>query len=217
MVDLLAPRAEDIDFGEICATLASIHRFDGAADPAVSVALHTLICLSHSGAAVAPYMLAHDMHEAFTGDISTPVGNALAALVTQAARLTVGVPAASLFWVALDTAKDRFDRAIWAAAGLAPPDSATRTEIARIDALALALERRDCMAAPDIPWDRPVAPPDTDDWAKFARAYRPRDIARRLRGHCQFLFPALRPKGPAKEAVAGTPDIPTIVLHGEAP
>ena len=83
------------------------------------------------------YGLLHDAHEAFIGDVSTPLKNAL--------KLVYGVNLWSLV--------DAIDRAIHLAADLAHPVPQTIAEAIKIaDLRALMTERRDLMKKPPQSW-----------------------------------------------------------------
>lgn len=78
IVDLLNPRPEDIDLGDICYALSGIYRFTGHSR--VSVAQHSVLVAGESrleDPRARLYALLHDAHEAYMGDIATPVTNAL--------------------------------------------------------------------------------------------------------------------------------------------
>lgn len=109
--DLLDPRPEMVDFTvDIPESLARIARFNGhVRSGPYSVAQHCVIgaraLFSKTGSrALAACFLLHDAHEAYIGDLATPVSFALA-------RLSGGEARAS--WMEL---RARIDRAIAAAA-----------------------------------------------------------------------------------------------------
>lgn len=75
-VDLLDPDPRSITIQDIAHHLARINRFSGGAD--WPVAAHGLLCLRLTeGFVMSPYhrlwVMLHDAHEAFTGDISRPM------------------------------------------------------------------------------------------------------------------------------------------------
>lgn len=102
-IDLLEPTPEMIDFADIASALARLCRFNGHIPKFYSVLQHSLEVAS----VFSPddpeykYALLHDAHEAFTGDIVTPV------------KVILGQP--------LQELQDRLDRAIFEAAGLVYP------------------------------------------------------------------------------------------------
>lgn len=134
---LLAPTGAHVHWPDIAEALASMPRFNGhtaANMPRWSVAEHCLLVADFMPAGLRGYGLLHDAHEAFTGDIISPVKAALR-------RLGGGD--------AIDSLEQRTDMAIYEAAGLAyplPPEAAQA--LAYADAKALATERRDLLAEP---------------------------------------------------------------------
>lgn len=77
MVDLLNVRSEDIDLDDIAHALAHINRFTGHAKRAYSVAEHSLNVARLLPEPIKIYGLLHDCHEAYIGDISTPLKKSL--------------------------------------------------------------------------------------------------------------------------------------------
>lgn len=77
--NLIDPTAEMVNLDDIAVSLSNIKRFNGHTNVNCSVALHSVI-LSH---AVPKYLaktaLLHDAHEAYIGDITTPVKTILKA------------------------------------------------------------------------------------------------------------------------------------------
>jgi uncharacterized protein len=72
-VNLLAPRAEDIDFEVIADRLSKIYRFLGGTIAPYSVAQHSVWVMDRVRREAQPYALLHDAHEAFIGDPSRPL------------------------------------------------------------------------------------------------------------------------------------------------
>lgn len=74
----------DIDFPAIAAALARQNRYAGNTSVPINVAQHTMIaaeCAALRGNhAAVPYVLLHDAHEAFIGDITTPAQGFLIAV-----------------------------------------------------------------------------------------------------------------------------------------
>ena len=149
--ELLAPRAEDVSLSDIARALARISRFLGHTEGArpYSVAEHSI----YVAAAVADGMrgegrdpeeeprvvlaaLLHDAHEAYIGDITSPVKLALAELGAKGALVEL---------------QRRVDAAIAERFGLSP-ESFSDPRIKAADRLLLAAEKRDLMAH------------DRDDW-----------------------------------------------------
>ncbi|TCP06590.1 hypothetical protein ONS87_06965 [Caldimonas thermodepolymerans] len=88
VLDLLQPSAQQIDIRDIAWHLAHICRFNGAASRHYSVAEHSLHVSLHvelQGLPPAAQLAAllHDAHEAYCGDVTTPVKEALGAAWSQ--------------------------------------------------------------------------------------------------------------------------------------
>ncbi|SDQ99315.1 hypothetical protein [Pseudovibrio sp. Tun.PSC04-5.I4] len=109
--DLLDPQANLVSFWEIAEVLAHIPRFNGHTKMRYSVAQHCCMAHDHVCEENDPQLrllaLLHDAHEAYIGDIITPVKEALCAL-----------PGGGQVDVALEHLKVRHDMAIHDAAGL---------------------------------------------------------------------------------------------------
>ena len=154
--DPVHPRAEDVDFAEMCRTLADINRYSGAASPAISVAYHTLMVAELIEPELKAYALVHDGHEYIIGDITRPTQLALARVCGE---LFEGVTAPyhqghNAVVYAFKELKDRLDLAIWRAAGLTPPTPEQEKRIKRADNLALVTEARDFMGGMASPWGK---------------------------------------------------------------
>lgn len=168
-VSLVAPQPSDIRVGDIVAHLSVIPRFLGAARldfadayalprvlaagaecerarlPCVSVAQHSVLVRdiiaqrSPDDAGARLWALLHDAHEAYIGDITTPMQHALAAL---------GGPVE-----ALRTLQERLDRAIAARFGMAWVDVVrARAAVKRADLSSLLAERDAGMISSGRPW-----------------------------------------------------------------
>lgn len=72
LVDLAHPRPDDVDLDDIAHGLAHLCRFDGQCEHFYSVAQHSVLvsrlCEMH-----ADWALFHDAHEAYLGDVSSPL------------------------------------------------------------------------------------------------------------------------------------------------
>jgi hypothetical protein len=84
-VDLLEPRPEQIDINDISHSLAHLVRFTGHGNLPLTVAEHSVRVsqlLENQGAPtyIQLWGLLHDAHEAYIGDISTPMKEALDSL-----------------------------------------------------------------------------------------------------------------------------------------
>lgn len=78
MVDLLNVTPEDIKLSDISWALAHINRFYGHASRSYSVAEHSINVARLLPEPIKIYGLLHDAHEAYIGDLSTPMKQALA-------------------------------------------------------------------------------------------------------------------------------------------
>lgn len=149
---LTNPRAEDVDFETIAIVLSRVPRFGGHTENGVlSVAQH---CLEGAAAILrdtgrrdaAAAFLIHDAHEAYMGDIATPVADALQALA-ESYR-------ADVVKRAIRTLKRRLDAAIYTAAGLPwplPPEVAAIVK--EYDLRMMSTERRERLAPAPHPWN----------------------------------------------------------------
>lgn len=82
IIDLLAPKPDDIIWEALATTLSRIARFNGrtGGECAYSVAQHSVLdadtlMIENQDKALAGYFLLHDAHEAFIGDITQPIAN----------------------------------------------------------------------------------------------------------------------------------------------
>jgi hypothetical protein len=199
--DLMEPRAEDVDFSEIAETLAHLPRFGANSQKPISVAQHTLMAALAAPAEIRPYLLLHDAHEAYIGDIVTPVVRALdrdfetrrlaACDDKDEARRAVDYwrqepcrPSALIAGLKL-----RLDAAIHAAAGLPVPDAPLRQEIALADRRALVTERRDFCANPPLSWGTEIEA--TAPLRAVFRFRPPGDVAGELLEAFRASLPAL--------------------------
>lgn len=127
-----------ISITEIAAALARLCRFTGHTAAHYSVAQHSLLVASllrHTTRLPQPeaelYALLHDAHEAITGDVSSPMQQALE-------KLQPG------FRAALAHLQDAWDREIFLAAGLVPvPPEDIGAAIRHADRAMLRIELRD--------------------------------------------------------------------------
>jgi hypothetical protein len=168
-VDLLAPKASDIDFAMIAEQLAKLARYVGGTPGVVfSVAQHTVVGADAVLAATkdetaAAYFVLHDAHEAWLADDPTPKKRALEAIAfAQFGALADAVLGA------FAELTGRFDRAIHEAAGLPwPPPARIADVVATFDKKMLGTEWRAFMGGVDRPGARP------DDPAPLPIALRP--------------------------------------------
>ena len=94
---LVNPDPALVDFKEIALTLAELPRYAGNFEKPISVAQHTLIaldaCMAADGTALdRAYVLIHDAHEAYMGDITAPVAEALATIAGETGEATRAPP-----------------------------------------------------------------------------------------------------------------------------
>lgn len=139
LVDLLAPKPEQITREAIAHHLAQIARWVGATQTHFSVAQHSLLV---SEAVRLPraklHALLHDAHEFVLGDITRPTEDALEWLAPGAGR-------------AIRQIKNNLDEAIWQHFDLEAPDEAIIAAIADADRQLAATEWRDCLPTQPCP------------------------------------------------------------------
>lgn len=83
--DLTKPTPEMVDPYDIAHSLSRIARFNGhtITDGIYTVAQHSCVCMWNcADRALWPYMLMHDAHEAYVGDISRGVGMLLGGVIS---------------------------------------------------------------------------------------------------------------------------------------
>ena len=168
-VDLLSPTPEQIRLVDIAHALSRIARFNGhiAGPLPWSVASHSLLVESLLPADAGPVLrlhaLLHDAHEAYLGDVPTPVKRALTAALDGFARYDpnlakpvspadAGLPYGPI--------ADRLDAAVWAAFALPVSTAAETDAVHAADMLALRIERDALMASPPRPWAELPEPPE---------------------------------------------------------
>ena len=157
-VDLLEPKPEMILLGDIAHALARMPRFCGhtIGDWPWNVAQHSLLVESlmptNSSASDRLVALLHDAHEAYVGDLITPVKQAMNMIPRSS---TYADPPAFAF----TNIASKLDTAIWKAFGL-EPSTATYDAVRKADMLALAVEKEVLTAPARREWDRLPALPD---------------------------------------------------------
>jgi hypothetical protein len=77
IIDLETLSFEQVNFRDIASSLAKICRFTGATFSHYSVAQHSILVAGILPPQLQVYGLLHDAHEAYLGDIATPVKNLL--------------------------------------------------------------------------------------------------------------------------------------------
>jgi hypothetical protein len=192
-MDLVTPLSADVDFGvDVAEALARIPRFTGhVRSGPYSVAQHSilgadLLYKQHKEAALAAAFLLHDAHEAYMGDIATPVGQALAEHAARA-HMThqdpahqdhpkVSGSAVQFFTTAGHQRLKRvLDTAIHSAAGLPfPLPKATADLVKAMDMALLQVERQQLLGPPPHPW-----PPHP--WANAIEQVKPAPLKGRIR------------------------------------
>lgn len=158
--DLCDPTPEMVDLEiDVPEALARIPRFTGhvRAGP-YSVAQHSVVgayaILSETDdRAAALAFLLHDAHEAYIGDIATPIGLALGETASREFTLASGVDLAFVIRASLKALKRRIDAAIHAAAGIPwPLSEAVRRRVADYDVRMLITERDLILGPSPEPW-----------------------------------------------------------------
>lgn len=154
--DLVAPRPEDVDFAvDVPEALARIARFAGHCRAgAYSVAQHcvlgaeAILAETHDPALARAFLL-HDAHEAYCGDIPSPVVAALEAIAYD----TRGGPARVAARDTIRSLRDRIDAAIYTAAGIDWPLPHLVADRVRVwDIAMLAAERRQLLGPAPRLW-----------------------------------------------------------------
>jgi uncharacterized protein len=124
-IDLVDPKPEQISMVDIAHHLAHICRFTGAVSSFYSVAQHSVLVASLVPTDLTLPALLHDAHEAYLGDVATPLKQALCS--DQYKHLAA-----------------KFDIAISLRFGI-DREALRDAEVKRADLIALATERRDFM------------------------------------------------------------------------
>lgn len=142
--DLEAPRAEDVRAGDLAHALAGINRFGGHLRvPHYSVAQHSILCAvllwqrTRDRLATTAALL-HDAHEAYLGDLKSPVKALInAAAPGVIAKLERDIDAAIYVWAGIE---------------LGQGDADVRRLIKTADLQLLFWERDRWMGRPTRPW-----------------------------------------------------------------
>lgn len=152
--DLLDPRPEDLDIGDIAHALSNLCRFTGHVRDFYSVAQHSVVVSHLVPAELALVGLMHDATEAYIGDVSRPLKRMLPEYGVIEDRL----------WAVI---AERFGLP-----RVLPP------EVKQADNLALMWERRDLLGLPAASWGEvedlaPLAPttPLTPLWSEAAESH----------------------------------------------
>jgi hypothetical protein len=158
--DLLDPRPEMVNFEvDVAESLARLTRFTGHVRSGVySVAQHSVMGADalrrETGSDdLAAAFLLHDAHEAFLGDIATPVASAIAAEAGHLGGVEAGIAVTS----ALRSLKHRIDQAVHLRAGLSwPLPPSTAEAVKEMDLRMLATERRFLLGPSPFCWSESV-------------------------------------------------------------
>ncbi len=190
-IDLVHPRAEDIDFREMADVLANINRYGGNAFRRITVAHHTLIAVKaarqrNASPTLQAYVALHDGHEWVLGDQTTPVTLAQAACANE----MFGPTARDHEIGAREELKRRHDHAIWQAAGLPPPSNEQRAFITACDIVALHTEKRDFLLPCSRAWSVDLKP--YPPLPRCEKPMEPGDAADALWRLFRTLLPSLR-------------------------
>lgn len=150
---LLRPSAADVDVQDIAQNLSLQVRYNGSCG-AYTVAEHSVHCHDEAVRRKLPnswclLVLLHDAHEAYLGDIVTPVINALSVLLEDMDLTRTNRSANK----ALDRLRERTDRVIFQALGVDfdLPGEAFHT-LRQIDAAAMMTERDALHPNQPEPW-----------------------------------------------------------------
>jgi hypothetical protein len=199
VIDMVEPRAADVDFHEMALTLAHVPRFNACSEKPISVAQHLLIAALAAPVELRPWVLLHDAHEAVIGDIITPVVMALDDLY----RRRFAHEMKSIEWTKpsaiVGELKVRHDVAIHTAAGLPMPTDDQRFEIHKADVRALVTERRDFLARPPLSWGHTIE--NTPPLTQRFRLRPPLEVADALMAAWCETLPALRIEGGTRDVV----------------
>lgn len=124
-IDLADPKPEQITMMDIAHHLAHICRFTGAVSSFYSVAQHSVLVASLVPMELTLPALLHDAHEAYLGDVATPLKQALCSDQYKQLAVKFDIAIAQRFGIDREALRD--------------------PEVKRADLIALATERRDFM------------------------------------------------------------------------
>lgn len=143
MVDLLDVKPEDIDLDDIAHSLAQTCRFVGHTKRHYSVAEHSINVARLLPEPIKIYGLLHDAHEAYVGDISTPLKRSLEGLQIEIDDGSDRFTAFPYFRQYFRQLEDHIDAAIYSALGVPPPGTLIRDAVKYADATMAVKEMRD--------------------------------------------------------------------------
>ena len=160
---LLQPEAKDVEVADIAHALSLICRFTGHVKTFYSVAEHCVRVAQLLPPRLRAYGLLHDAHEAYVGDIATPIQWAL----DSASALSPGTKSA--FKLALESMKHNIYAAIHERFDLPwplPPDDVAA--IKQADIIMLMTEKRSLLGPSAKSWgvyeSSPTLPGDVEPW-----------------------------------------------------
>lgn len=154
--DLLDPTPEMVDSEDIAHALSQLCRYTGHCKHFYSVAQHCVHVSERVPPEFALAGLLHDAHEAYVGDVSSPLKKAMRRVVTAAGHDTEGFEAIDMDVAAVIA--ERFGRP---AGLLVSPSLEGFSAVRRADLRMLETERRALLGPPPEEWDT----------AKYAEPY----------------------------------------------
>lgn len=115
--DSLTPASSEYTLQDLCDSVSEINRFNGSAGNRANVASHLIRCHkftlelyknNENKERLAKFAAIHDLHEAFIGDIATPIQNAINAKISSSS-----VNGENLFKKCLHEMKAKIDKDIF--------------------------------------------------------------------------------------------------------
>lgn len=195
-IDLVDPQPEDIRFADAAHHLALITRYGGACRRFFPVAEHLLRGIQLCSIGAKPYWLAHDLHEYFFQDDTTPKKEALSLALEEELRAEFPLGDILKMQTALARARSAFEhramRACHLAAGLEwPVPDSIEAEVKHVDRVMLVSEWKALMPGelpPAYRW------PGVAPFAEaFAREPWPFEQTKNdFYSACRRLLPAIR-------------------------
>lgn len=154
-IDLVHPSPADVSFEDVAHHLAQSCRYGGAVRETYTVAQHSVLGARLCSTAAKPYFIAHDAHEAFAGDDTTPKKKALPLVIFEMLGGKAEPERVSFLQNMVRDAFEEFEsrhmEAVHRAAGLqwpVPPE--VEREVKYIDRVMLLTEWRELMPG-DVP------------------------------------------------------------------
>lgn len=196
-IGLVNPKAEQVDFYEICHTLADINRYNGSTRSPVSEALHTMIAFDVAEERDRAHVLIHDAGEARLGDWTAPAVQALIQvagnLQWEGGRDDGYVGHREIVKETIFALKRRHDVVIHNAAGLPCTFWEQEMRIKLADNIALMTERRDFLNPCDRKWNAELEAisPAEHVYREGEYGWRPSVVAERLYARMKQYLPAL--------------------------